>query len=63
MLETLPSPDELKILKKLQRALIFPKNIIQKSCLSLWNQSVLKQLRQMILLISHSADNNSLLTH
>ena len=59
MLETLPSPDELKILKKLQRALIFPKNIIQKSCLSLWTQSVLKQLRQMILLISHGADNNS----
>ena len=59
MLETLPSPDELKILNKLQRALIFPKNIIQKSCSSLWTQSVLKQLRQMILLISHGADNNS----
>ena len=63
MLETLPSPDELKILNKLQRALIFPKNIIQKNCLSLWTQPVLKQLRQMILLISHLADNNSLLTH
>ena len=59
MLETLPSPDELKILNKLQRALIFPKNIIQKGCFSLWTQSVLKQLRQMILLISHGADNNS----